>query len=433
MHHPRSSLSLAGVLLALGAVLSCLSIDEQWPAGADAGRDIARRIVAAHGPRARVVVAVLNQPDDQRLAQAVRDELTAAGAEVVETVTGGPARAAELLARLRAAGQTVDALAVSGTWQGFLDGGAEWTRLDAVPRYAPRPYRWPTFLKPANLLNIADQITVTAILAIGMTIVVIAGGIDLSVGSLVALGAVLTAVTIRDLGGGAAATPAATTGAAAVALGVCALAGLANGLVVTVGRVPPFIATLAMLLVASGAAGRLTRSESISDVPLAFTWLGRGSTPLGVPNQVVLTLLLYAAAHVLMTRTVLGRRLYAIGGNAEAARLAGVPVARTRLFAYTVSGLLAGLGGVIMCSQHKSAAATYGQGYELDVIAAVVVGGTSLAGGSGRMLGTLLGALLISVIRNGMNLLGLETNLQRVVLGLVILAAVLLDRGRPSG
>ena len=194
--------------------------------------------------------------------------------------------------------------------------------------------------------------------------------------------------------------------------------------------IPPFIVTLAMMLVGSGVAYILAKGQSIYQIPDSFVWLGRGADLLGLPNAVVLMLVLYAVAHVLMSRMRLGRYLYAVGGNREAARLSGVPVERVLLFAYVVSALLAGLGGVIMASQLKSGSATYGNMYELYVIAAVVVGGTSLSGGEGKILGTLIGAFTIAVIQNGMNLTNVESYTQKVVLGLVILAAVLLDRVR---
>ena len=161
-----------------------------------------------------------------------------------------------------------------------------------------------------------------------------------------------------------------------------------------------------------------------------LTWLGRGADLLGLPNAVVLMLALYAAAHVLMSRMKLGRYFYAVGGNPEAARLSGVPVRRVLMLAYVGSALLAGLGGVIMASQLRSGSATYGNMYELYVIAAVVVGGTSLSGGEGKMPGTLIGAFTIAVIQNGMNLANVESYTQRVVLGFVILGAVLLDKLR---
>jgi ribose transport system permease protein len=213
---------------------------------------------------------------------------------------------------------------------------------------------------------------------------------------------------------------------------VCAASGVFSGLMVTLFRIPPFIVTLAMMLVASGLAYILADGQSINQVPDAFIWLGRGADLVWIPNAVVLMLLLYALAHVLMTRMVLGRYIYAVGGNAEAARLSGVPIRRTLLLVYTLCGGLAGLGGVVMASQLQSGAPTYGQMYELYVIAAVVVGGTSLSGGEGKVLGTLVGALIIAVIQNGMNLKGVESYTQKIVLGLVILGAVLLDRLKRS-
>jgi ribose transport system permease protein len=185
-----------------------------------------------------------------------------------------------------------------------------------------------------------------------------------------------------------------------------------------------------MMLVASGSAYLLAEGQSVGNIPDSFVWLGRGADLFGIPNAVVLMLGLYAVAYVVMTRMKLGRYLYAVGGNQEAARLSGVPVARVITIAYITSGLLAGLGGVIMASQLKSGSPTYGNMYELYMIAAVVVGGTSLSGGEGRITGTLIGALTIAVIQNGMNLTNVESYTQKVVLGFVILGAVLLDRVR---
>jgi ribose transport system permease protein len=295
---------------------------------------------------------------------------------------------------------------------------------------APRSHRWPNFLKAANLLNIANQIAVIAILAIGMTVVIITGGIDLSVGSLLALSAVLSARFIRDWAGGVQATATGMVLACMGAILLCGAAGLFSGAMITRFRIPPFIVTLAMMLVGSGLAYTLAEGQSVYQVPDAFTWLGRGADLFGLPNAVVLMLALYAVAHVLMSRMRLGRYFYGVGGNAEAARLSGVPVRRVLMLAYLGSALLAGLGGVIMASQLRSGSATYGNMYELYVIAAVVVGGTSLSGGEGKMPGTLVGAFTIAVIQNGMNLANVESYTQRIVLGLVILGAVLLDKLR---
>jgi ribose transport system permease protein len=296
----------------------------------------------------------------------------------------------------------------------------------------PASYRWPNFLKSENLLNIANQIAVIAIVAIGMTLVIITGGIDLSVGSLIALAAVLAAGFIRDQAGGMSASTGGMVLGCLLAILVCGAIGGFSGLMITRFAIPPFIVTLAMMLVGSGLAYILAQGQSIYQIPDSFVWLGRGADLFGLPNAVVLLLVLYALAQVLMSRMKLGRYLYAVGGNAEAARLSGVPVRRVLLFAYVASGLLAGLGGVIMASQLKSGSPTYGNMYELYVIAAVVVGGTSLSGGEGRMLGTLTGAFTIAVIQNGMNLTNVESYTQKVVLGLVILGAVLLDKLRQA-
>jgi ribose transport system permease protein len=312
----------------------------------------------------------------------------------------------------------------------FADLESDFPGLGVPVIIKPERYHWPNFLKSDNLLNIANQIAVIAIVAIGMTIVIITGGIDLSVGSLIALAAVLAALLIRDLAGGVNASAGGMMLACLAALSVCGLVGAFSGAMITLFGIPPFIVTLAMMLVASGLAYLLAQGQSVYQVPDSFVWLGRGADLFGMPNAVLLMLILYLAAHILMSRMRLGRYFYAVGGNREAARLSGVPVGRVLLVAYIASAVVAGLGGVIMASQLKSGSPTYGAMYELYVIAAVVVGGASLSGGEGKMLGTLIGAFTIAVIQNGMNLTNVESYTQKVVLGLVILAAVLLDRMR---
>jgi ribose transport system permease protein len=274
---------------------------------------------------------------------------------------------------------------------------------------------------------------VIAVVAIGMTMVIIAGGIDLSVGSLIALSAVIATRLIRDLAGAEKAGVMGMVWCCLAALAVCGLVGMGSGLVVTTFGVPPFIVTLGTMLVASGFAFILAQGQSVYQVPESFIWLGRGVDFAGLPNAVLLMLLMYGLGFLVMERMALGRYIYAIGGNREAALLSGVPVKRVIVFTYAVSGALAGLGGIITASQLKSGAPTYGQMYELYVIAAVVVGGTSLLGGEGKTLGTLIGAFIIAVIQNGMNLTGVESYTQKVVLGFLILGAVLLDRLRKFG
>jgi ribose transport system permease protein len=425
-----SSNGLLVALLLLCAYLSWATLAEQHPGGAAGGEELARRILKKHGA-AQVAIITGTGREDGPFTEALEEALTTGGATVVGHSRGQPRDARKLLERLARSETKPTLIAASQT-------AARWTLLervqDKVPELgsvevmAPEGYRWPNFLKTDNLLNIANQIAVIAILAVGMTMVIVTGGIDLSVGSLIALSAVTATLLIRNVAGGEQAGAMGMTLSCLAAVALCAAVGLLNGLLITVFDLPPFLVTLGMMLEASGLAFIVAQGQSIYQVPDSFVWLGRGADLLGVPNAVVLMLLLYLAAHVVMTRMTLGRYLYAVGGNAIAARLSGVPVRRVLLLAYTASGALAGLGGVVMASQLKSGAPTYGVMYELYVIAAVVVGGTSLSGGEGTVSGTLVGAFLIAVIQNGMNLTGVESYTQKVVLGAVILGAVLLDR-----
>jgi ribose transport system permease protein len=197
-------------------------------------------------------------------------------------------------------------------------------------------------------------------------------------------------------------------------------------------KLPAFIVTLGVMMMARGLAFMTTGGFSIDQVPDSFVWLAQGRLA-GIPNTVLLLVVIYGAAHVFMTRTRYGRYIYAVGGNAEAARLTGVPVGAVVALVYTVSGLAAGLGGCLQASLVRAAAPNMANMYELYVIAAVVVGGTSLSGGSGKVLGTLIGAFIIAVIQNGMNLLGIQSYTQMFTLGGVIVIAVLLDKARQSG
>ena len=377
-----------------------------------------------------MLIAASDQPSDPAFAASLARDLTASGAQVVGSIQGEPKDAREMLAKLQAAGDRLDAIActqVASEWLVFSDIKSDFPSLGQPRLITPRRYRWPNFLKAENLLNIANQIAVIAIVAIGMTFVIITGGIDLSVGSLLALSAVITAVLIRDCAGGVNASPVGMVLTCVVAIVICGAIGAFSGLMITGFAIPPFIVTLAVMLVSSGLAYIVAKGQSIYQIPESFVWLGREADLMGLPNAVVLMLILYCLAHVTMSRMRLGRYLYAVGGNSEAARLSGVPVKRVLLFAYVASAMLAGLGGVIMASQLKSGSPTYGNMYELYVIAAVVVGGTSLSGGEGKMLGTLAGVFTIAVIQNGMNLTNVESYTQKVVLGIVILGAVVLD------
>jgi ribose transport system permease protein len=424
---------MLAVLVLIGLVFSVLTLEEQPATDAAAARRLVAAISRQVPAGGRVLVAVRPTPEDGRLADALVTEFSAAGLDVADVVRGEPQAVRASLDRLAKAGGKVDAVAATertASWLVLSEMGELFPTLGQPPIVVPDTVVWPNFLKADNLLNIANQIAVIAIMAIGMTMVIITGGIDLSVGSLAALSAVMATRLIRDQCGGVEASTAGMVLSCAAAIAACGLLGGLSGAVITLCRLPPFIVTLAMMLVTSGLAYIASAGQSIYQIPESFVWLGRGTGLFGLPHAVVLMLALYAAAHVLMSRTTLGRYLYAVGGNPEAARLSGVPVRRVLLFAYVACGLLAGLGGVIMASQLKSGSPTYGAMYELYVIAAVVVGGTALSGGEGKIVGTLIGAFIIAVIQNGMNLTNIESYTQKVVLGLVILVAVLVDRLR---
>ena len=420
------------VLLLLCGYYAWATYQLQPGSGATGGRDAAAQLLASGTKPARAAVIASDTPDDRRFAAAAADKLRGAGiASVVDVPGGDPRSARQALLALAQQGAAPDALAVSADCNQWL--GDVLPSLPAVAnaRVAiPHPYHWPTFLLANNLLNVVDQIVIIAVVAVGMTMVIVTGGIDLSVGSLIALSAVTVAILVQKAGGAAGATPLRLVGCGLAAIAFTGLVGAFSGAMVTLFRVPPFIATLAVMQVASGQAYQLTGGQSVSDFPAAFTWLGKGVGPAGIPVDVLLMAGVFAVAHVVMTRTRFGRYVYAVGGNAEAARLSGVGVGRVLMVVYTVSGLAAGLGGVILASQLSSGAPQAGQGYELLVITAVVVGGTSLSGGEGSVLGTLVGALIIAVIFNGMNLTGVDPYRQKKVLGFVILGAVLLDQAK---
>lgn len=424
-----SDYGMVFALLLLCAYYSWATLAVQHPEGAAGALALAQRLRQEFPAGGGALIVGREGAADAAFAETLARALPAQGWRVLGVVQGQPADARAALQRILEAPGKLDVIAcnhATSGWALFEDFSRKFPALGKVSIVSPRSYRWPNFLKADNLVNVANQIAVIAIIAIGMTLVIIAGGIDLSVGSLIALAAVVATLLMRDAGGAEQTTTLGMVLCASAAVVVCGGVGALSGLVVTGCGIPSFIVTLAMMLVASGAAFLLARGQSIYQVPESFVWLGRGAT-FGLPNAVWLMAALYAVAHVLMGRTVLGRQVYAVGGNAEASRLSGVPVRQVRLFTYAISGLLAGLGGVVMASQLRSGAPTYGQMYELYVIAAVVVGGTSLSGGQGKVLGTLIGALIIAVIQNGMNLTGVESYTQKVVLGLVILAAVLLD------
>lgn len=420
------------VLLVLVVGFSALTVTDTQNSGAAAGQELASKIDAS-GTALRVAIVTPENVTGVQLAEALAGALENSGHQLVGTVHGNPPMAGEKLRQWEQAGTRVDVIACPNavaSWSMVRKINTRFPGLGGKCRVvAPDSYKWPAFLKQRNVLNIAQQISIIAIIAIGMTLVIITAGIDLSVGSLIGLAAVTSTVLIRDVAGGRDAGSFGMLVCGLAGIAVCGAVGLLSGICVAAFRLPAFIVTLAMMLMARGLALTITDSKSINEVPAAFGWLGAGRT-LAIPNSVILMFVLYATAHFVMSRTRLGRHIYAIGGNEEAARLAGVPVPRVLLIVYTLCGLLAGLGGVIMASKHKGVEPNFGFMDELTVIAAVVVGGTSLLGGQGRVLGTLIGAFIIAVIRNGMNQVGVPPNPQMIVMGAVILGAVLIDQFR---
>jgi len=293
------------------------------------------------------------------------------------------------------------------------------------------------FFTVSNGMTVALQVTSIAYLGLGATCVIITGGIDLSVGSVLALSGVAAALAVKA--------------GVAVPLGmllgvvVGGLCGIVNGLCVTRLKLPPFIATLGMMLVARGLALQITGARPVSDLGDAFGELGNGALfrvenigadgfpnvlfP-GIPYPVLLMIVLAVMVSIMLSRTTLGRHIYAVGSNAEAARLSGVNVARVTMFTYVLSGALAGLTGCVLMSRLVSGQPNEGVMYELDAIASAVIGGTSLIGGIGTISGTAIGAFVIGILRNGLNMNGVASFIQQIVIGLVILLTVWIDQVR---
>ncbi|MBW4566150.1 MAG: ribose ABC transporter permease [Mojavia pulchra JT2-VF2] len=279
----------------------------------------------------------------------------------------------------------------------------------------------PNFLSPGNAVNILRQASINIVLATGMTFVILTGGIDLSVGSILAVSAVAALLVSLVPGLGWAAVLA--------GLGTGLALGLLNGALITFLDVPPFIVTLGSLTALRGVAYLIARGTTVINRDINFAWVG--NSYLGpFPWLVVIALLAVLASWFILRQTVLGVQIYAVGGNERAARLTGIKVNRVLLFVYGVSGLMAGLAGIMSASRLYSASGLLGQGYELDAIAAVILGGTSFTGGIGTITGTLLGALIIAILNNGLTLLNLSYFWQLVVKGLVIILAVMIDRLR---
>ena len=277
------------------------------------------------------------------------------------------------------------------------------------------------FLSSDNFLNIARQVSINAIIAVGMTCVILSGGIDLSVGSVMALSGTLMAGMMV-----AGVSPSA---AIALGLGVGLAFGLFNGFFVAYAGMPPIIVTLATMGIARGIALIYTGGYPIDGLPEMFAFFGRGSV-LGIQTPIITMFIFYILAYLLLDHTPIGRYIYAIGGNEEATRLSGVRVSRYKLLVYSLSGLMCALAGLVLSSRLMSGQPNAGVAFEMDAIAAVVMGGTSISGGRGSIIGTLIGAMMLGVLNNGLNMMGVSPYVQNIIKGLIILFAIYISRER---
>ena len=282
----------------------------------------------------------------------------------------------------------------------------------------------PNFLKLSNIINIFRSISIISILAFGATLVVLTGGIDLSLGSVVALTGVIAASLAHPN-----TYPLIVPIIAGIFVGV--LIGLFIGVIVAYGRVPPFIATLGVMTAARGGALIIAKGRPILDLSSSFSFIGGGEI-FGLPFPVIITLFVFLLVLFVLSKTKFGRYVYAIGGNEEASRAAGIKVNIITIMVYIICSGLAGLAGIIQTSRIAVGQPSIGQGYEMDAITAVVIGGVSLSGGRGSVVGTILGSLIIGVLNNGLDLLNVSSYWQSVVKGLIIIGAVLLDRKKKN-
>ena len=280
------------------------------------------------------------------------------------------------------------------------------------------------FLSSDNLLSVFRQFSFTAIMAIGECLVIITAGIDLSVGSIFAFSGVVGGMAMANWGMG-------TLGGLVMGCAAGLAFGLANGLFVTKLKLPPFIATLGTMSIARGLSYGITGGYPINKLPDGFKFIGQGYIA-GIPTPIILLIVVAIIFGILLHKSVVGRRIYAIGGNEEAARVSGVHVDRVKILVFAMSGLLAGLAGLATAARLGVAQSTAGQGYELDAVAAVIIGGASVNGGTGNIAGPILGAAIMGVLRNGLVLLSVSAYWQQAVLGIVIILAVTFDKLRSS-
>jgi ribose/xylose/arabinose/galactoside ABC-type transport system permease subunit len=328
---------------------------------------------------------------------------------------------------------------LSQTGRGLVLRGGPFVALALLAAYLT--FATPYFLTASNLANVTRQSSITAILAVGQTFVILTAGIDLSVGAIAALAASVSAVlmTQRIEVAGLAFGPVHFWPGFLIALIVGLLCGMLNGLIITRGRIPDFIATLGTLTTLRGVAllvtgglpipSHLTATELKGYLPEVMIWMGSGGI-LGIPVAGLIALAVGVAGWFVLRYTALGRSVYAVGGNQEAARVSGINVDRTKVAVYAISGLLAGLAGVILAGRLNSANALMADGENLRSIAAVVIGGTNLFGGEGGVVGSMIGALIMGVLANGLNLLNVSAFWQRIIQGLVIVVVVIFDQWR---
>lgn len=278
------------------------------------------------------------------------------------------------------------------------------------------------FLTATNLTNVLRQISINGILAIGMTVVCLTGGIDLSVGSIVAFSGIVAAGLLRDKG-----LP--TIVVILIAVGIGALMGLYNGYFVAYWNAAPFVVTLSMMTIGRGMTYVYSKGRPISNLPVSFLAIGKGSIA-GIPAPTIILIIVFILAMILLNKLKIGRYIYAVGGNENAAMVSGINVKRVKMFVYVLSGIACGIAAIILTARVSAGLPTAGESYELDAIAATVIGGTSLSGGRGRVWGTIVGAVLLGIVNNGLDLLNVSSFYQQIVKGLIILGAILIDSKR---
>lgn len=277
----------------------------------------------------------------------------------------------------------------------------------------------PRFLTINNLRNVFTQVSVNAVIAAGMTFVILTGGIDLSVGSILAIAGAVAAAIVKSTGN--------VFLAVIAALAIGAIIGLLNGIIIARGKIQAFIATLVSMTVFRGVTYVYTNGTPVSGLGQKFMVLGNDKI-LGMPIPVIVTVIIFLLSYYILDQTRYGRYVYSIGGNEDTARLSGINTNKVKTLVYVISGVMAAVSGIIVTSRIGSASPNAGSGFELDAIAAVVLGGTSLAGGEGSIVGTIIGAVIIGVLNNGLNLMNVSPFYQLIVKGLVILLAVMIDK-----